>query len=185
MKNWKQIKWKEYEQKISNVPPERLWYVVVSHGGIILLWPIHNGIKPYLMETLYVFASVINYCNSGFLNSLKNLMKSPSWFKVYLVSQWFCQKILAFLENYNHIKTLRKLRKHFKMFSHLWWITYCNSGFLNSLKNLMKSPSWFNVYLVRFKSSRWLCQNFLAFLENYNHIKTFRKLRMHFMEIIL
>ena len=129
MKNWKQIKWKEYVQKISNVSPERFWYVVVSHGGIILLWQklsldeIHNGMKPlYLMDTSYVFVSVINYCNSGFLNSLKNLMKSPSWF---------------------------------------------------------------NVYLVRFKSSRWLCQNFLAFLENYNHIKTFRKLRMHFMEIIL
>ena len=70
--------------KKSNVSPERFWYVVVSHGGIILLWQklsldeIHNGMKPYLMETSYVFASVIHYCNSGFLNSLKNLMKSPS-----------------------------------------------------------------------------------------------------------
>ena len=49
------------------------WYVVVSHGGIILLWQklsldeIHNGMKPYLMDTSYVFVSVINYCNSGFL----------------------------------------------------------------------------------------------------------------------
>ena len=52
---------------MSNVSPERFWYVVVSHGGIILLWQklsldeIHNGMKPYLMETSYVFASVIHH----------------------------------------------------------------------------------------------------------------------------
>ena len=65
------------------------------------------------------------------------------------------------------------------------FICYCISGFLNSLKNLMKHPSWFNVHLVWFKSSWWFHQKSLAILESFNHVKTFKKLRNHFMKTIV
>ena len=35
-------------------------------------------------------------------------------------------------------------------------------------KNLKQSPTWFDIYLVKFKSSERFCQIFVAFLENLN-----------------
>ena len=117
---WKiENKWNEKNMyKKSNVSPERFWHVVVSHGGIILLWQklsldeIHNGMKPYLMETSYVFASVIYYCNSAFLNSCKNLMKSPSWFNVYLKVRYIKPKA-----GFAHCRFSQKRTNEFDFFA--------------------------------------------------------------------
>ena len=148
----------------SDASPERFRYVVVSHGGIILLWQkpsldeIHNGMKSYLVEISYVFAPVKHYCNSRFLNGHKNLKKSPSWFNIYLVrfksSQWFHRKVLAFLENFNDIKTFRNREKiswklHCKEIGNRKYSTpLCINPFLllTSFQKILNSTQQLSVY---------------------------------------